>query len=103
MGLPQVAAHVDAWPPQRVGAWLTSIGLGEHAQRFVEQHVDGASLRLSNMPFAKEVRLVAWVSAGSSTHSADPLRSPADPSTASARVRWSRRLSARTRCGARRS
>ena len=35
-----------------------------------EEDVAGTSLRLSNMPFAKEVRLVAWVSAGSNTHGA---------------------------------
>ena len=36
----------DAWEPTRVGEWLASIGLGIHAQRFIEEQIDGASLRM---------------------------------------------------------
>ena len=39
-------AGVDSWPPSRVGEWLHDIGLPQHAPRFVEQSIDGASLRM---------------------------------------------------------
>ena len=39
-------AGVESWPPSRVGEWLRAIGLPQHAPRFVEQSIDGASLRM---------------------------------------------------------
>ena len=36
--------NVDRWSAATVGRWLSSVGLGEPSRRFVDEHVDGASL-----------------------------------------------------------
>ena len=37
---------LDQWDPALVGNWLREVGLGMFEQTFVQQHVDGASLRM---------------------------------------------------------
>ena len=49
LGLPPEGASTDApaeWTPAKVGEWLGAVGLGEHADTFVEQEVDGATLEI---------------------------------------------------------
>ena len=37
---------LDTWSARQVGSWLSSFGLGEYAETFVAQHIDGTVLRM---------------------------------------------------------
>jgi hypothetical protein len=49
------ARRVEEMTPDKVGTWLTTVGLGDYSKRFIEQKIDGQASALNIIKVAANV------------------------------------------------